>query len=144
MLYPISLSDVLTGLFVFGAALSLARNLPGLLEVLVLSKLRLAQGTAYAFTTMLNYALIGVGSLTALAIAGVQWEKLQWLAAGLSVGIGFGMQQIVSQLHLRASSHPVRAPGADRRHRHHRHHLGHGPARSGSAPPPSPTSTAGR
>lgn len=96
VLYPISLSDVLTGLFVFGAALSLARNLPGLLEVLVLSKLRLAQGTAYAFTTMLNYALIGVGSLTALAMLGVQWEKLQWLAAGLSVGIGFGMQQIVS------------------------------------------------
>ncbi len=96
VLYPISLSDVLTGLFVFGAALSLARNLPGLLEVLVLSKLRLAQGTAYAFTTMLNYLLIGVGSLTALAMLGVQWEKLQWLAAGLSVGIGFGMQQIVS------------------------------------------------
>lgn len=65
VLYPISLSDVLTGLFVFGAALSLARNLPGLLEVLVLSKLRLAQGTAYAFTTMLNYVLIGMGSLTA-------------------------------------------------------------------------------
>ena len=96
VLYPISLSDVLTGLFVFGAALSLARNLPGLLEVLVLSKLRLAQGTAYAFTTMLNYVLIGFGSLTALSMMGVQWDKLQWVAGGLSVGIGFGMKEILS------------------------------------------------
>ncbi|MGE6106316.1 mechanosensitive channel MscK [Aeromonas sobria] len=96
VLYPISLSDVITGLLILGGALSLARNLPGLLEVLVLSKMRLAQGSAYAITTMLNYTLIGVGTLTTLAMLGVQWEKLQWLAAGLSVGIGFGMQQIVS------------------------------------------------
>jgi potassium-dependent mechanosensitive channel len=96
VLYPVSLSDVLTGLFLLGVAWSLARNLPGLLEVLVLSKLKLAQGSAYAITTMLNYVLIGVGTLTSLAMFGMQWEKLQWLAAGLSVGIGFGMQQIVS------------------------------------------------
>lgn len=96
VLYPVSLRDVLTGFFMLGAAWSLARNLPGLLEVLVLSRLRLGQGTAYAITTMLNYVLMGVGTLSALALLGVQWDKLQWLAAGLSVGIGFGMQQIVS------------------------------------------------
>lgn len=57
VLYPISLSDVLTGLFLFGAALSLARNLPGLLEVLVLcqvreqARLQLAQALADAWQT---------------------------------------------------------------------------------------------
>ncbi|WP_330543893.1 mechanosensitive channel MscK [Aeromonas hydrophila] len=95
VLYPVSLSDVLTAIFMLGAAWSLARNLPGLLEVLVLSKLRLAQGTAYAITTMLNYVLIGVGTLTALSLMGMQWDKLQWLAAGLTVGIGFGLQEVV-------------------------------------------------
>ncbi|PJG59987.1 mechanosensitive channel MscK [Aeromonas cavernicola] len=95
VLYPISLSDVLTAIFMLGAAWSLARNLPGLLEVLVLSKLHLAQGTAYAITTMLNYVLIGVSTLTALSLMGMQWDKLQWLAAGLTVGIGFGLQEVV-------------------------------------------------
>ncbi len=95
VLYPVSLSDVLTAIFMLGAAWSLARNLPGLLEVLVLSKLNLAQGTAYAITTMLNYVLIGVGTLTALSLMGMQWDKLQWLAAGLTVGIGFGLQEVV-------------------------------------------------
>lgn len=96
VLFPISLSDVLIGLLLLGGALSLARNLPGLLEVLVLSRLNLAQGTAYAITTMLNYVLIGVGSLVALSMMGVQWDKLQWVAGGLSVGIGFGMKEILS------------------------------------------------
>ncbi|QNF14202.1 mechanosensitive channel MscK [Aeromonas jandaei] len=96
VLFPISLSDVLIGLLMLGGAWSLARNLPGLLEVLVLSKLNLAQGTAYAITTMLNYVLIGFGSLTALSMMGVQWDKLQWVAGGLSVGIGFGMKEILS------------------------------------------------
>ncbi|GJA54349.1 hypothetical protein KAM348_17720 [Aeromonas caviae] len=96
MQFPISLSDVLIGFLMLGGAWSLARNLPGLLEVLVLSKLNLAQGTAYAITTMLNYLLIGFGSLTALSMMGVQWDKLQWVAGGLSVGIGFGMKEILS------------------------------------------------
>ncbi|MBL0635805.1 MULTISPECIES: mechanosensitive channel MscK [Aeromonas] len=96
VMFPISLSDVLIGFLLLGGAWSLARNLPGLLEVLVLSKLNLAQGTAYAITTMLNYVLIGVGSLTALSMMGVQWDKLQWVAGGLSVGIGFGMKEILS------------------------------------------------
>ncbi len=96
VLFPISLSDVLIGFLLLGGAWSLARNLPGLLEVLVLSKLNLAQGTAYAITTMLNYVLIGFGSLTALSMMGVQWDKLQWVAGGLSVGIGFGMKEILS------------------------------------------------
>ncbi|MBL0563655.1 mechanosensitive channel MscK [Aeromonas hydrophila] len=96
VLFPISLSDVLIGLLLLGGAWSLARNLPGLLEVLVLSKLNLAQGAAYAITTMLNYVLIGFGSLTALSMMGVQWDKLQWVAGGLSVGIGFGMKEILS------------------------------------------------
>ncbi|KTA91943.1 hypothetical protein VO71_16585 [Aeromonas salmonicida subsp. smithia] len=96
VLFPISLSDVLIGFLLLGGAWSLARNLPGLLEVLVLSKLNLAQGTAYAITTILNYVLIGFGSLTALSMMGVQWDKLQWVAGGLSVGIGFGMKEILS------------------------------------------------
>ncbi|MCV5598461.1 mechanosensitive ion channel, partial [Escherichia coli] len=33
---------------------------------------------------------------TALSMMGVQWDKLQWVAGGLSVGIGFGMKEILS------------------------------------------------
>ena len=91
---PISLLDLLTSLIIIGLTIALARNLPGLLEVLVLSRLNLAQGSAYATTTLLTYLITGIGFSTTLGTLGVSWDKLQWLVAALSVGIGFGMQAI--------------------------------------------------
>ncbi|MFD2640587.1 mechanosensitive channel MscK [Pseudomonas japonica] len=91
---PISLGDLLGALVIVGITLALARNLPGLLEVLVLSKLDLAQGSAYATTTLLSYVIVGVGFVSTLSTLGVSWDKLQWLVAALSVGLGFGMQEI--------------------------------------------------
>ncbi|MCH4873829.1 MULTISPECIES: mechanosensitive channel MscK [Pseudomonas] len=91
---PISIGDVIGALVIIGISIALARNLPGLLEVLVLSRLDLGQGSAYATTTLLTYVIIGVGFVSTLSTLGVSWDKLQWLVAALSVGLGFGMQEI--------------------------------------------------
>ncbi|ARS47408.1 mechanosensitive channel MscK [Pseudomonas sp. KHPS1] len=91
---PISLMDVLGALIIVAITVALARNLPGLLEVLVLSRLKLAQGSAYATTTLLSYVLVGIGIVSTLSTLGVSWDKLQWLVAALSVGLGFGLQEI--------------------------------------------------
>ena len=90
----ISLNNLLGALLIIAITAALARNLPGLLEVMVLSKLRLAQGSAYATTTLLSYALAGFGIVATLSTLGVSWDKLQWLVAALSVGLGFGLQEI--------------------------------------------------
>ena len=91
---PISLGDMIGAAVIVGITFVLAGNLPGLLEVLVLSRLNLAQGSAYATTTLLSYVIAGVGFVSALSTLGVSWDKLQWLVAALSVGLGFGMQEI--------------------------------------------------
>lgn len=91
---PISLGDLMGALVIIGITFVLAGNLPGLLEVLVLSRLNLAQGSAYATTTLLSYTIAGVGFVSTLSALGVSWDKLQWLVAALSVGLGFGMQEI--------------------------------------------------
>lgn len=93
---PISLRDFLAALAIAVVTVALARNLPGLLEVLVLQRLTLAQGSAYATTTLLSYAISGIGIVSALSTLGVSWDKLQWLVAALSVGLGFGLQAIFS------------------------------------------------
>ncbi|MFF7706366.1 mechanosensitive channel MscK [Pseudomonas sp. NPDC007930] len=91
---PISLGDLLGAMVVVAITFVLAGNLPGLLEVFVLSKLNLKQGSAYATTTLLSYVIAGVGFVSTLSTLGVSWDKLQWLVAALSVGLGFGMQEI--------------------------------------------------
>ena len=90
----VTMGSLLFALAAFAVAWVLIRNLPGLLEVLVLSRLNMRQGTSYAITTILNYVIIGVGAMTIFGSLGVSWDKLQWLAAALSVGLGFGLQEI--------------------------------------------------
>ncbi|MGV0053151.1 mechanosensitive channel MscK [Stutzerimonas sp. 381-2] len=90
----ITLNNLLGALLIVAITIAVARNLPGLLEVLVLSKMHLAQGSAYATTTLLSYLLAGIGIVSTLSTLGVSWDKLQWLVAALSVGLGFGMQEI--------------------------------------------------
>ncbi|STV55710.1 potassium efflux system KefA protein / Small-conductance mechanosensitive channel [Klebsiella pneumoniae subsp. ozaenae] len=43
------------------------------------------QGTSYAITTILNYAIIAIGAMTVFGALGVSWDKLQ-MAGGRAVG----------------------------------------------------------
>lgn len=90
----VSLRDCLNALLIVGMTIMLARNLPGLLEVLFLSRMNLAQGTSYAAMRLLSYSISSIGIVMTLAVLGVSWNKLQWLVAALSVGLGFGLQEI--------------------------------------------------
>ncbi len=91
---PISLGDVIAALVIGTVTYLLASNLPGLLEVLVLSRLDLRQGTSYATTTLLSYVIVGAGIIITLGALGLSWDKMQWLVAALGVGLGFGLQEI--------------------------------------------------
>ncbi|KKN95366.1 hypothetical protein LCGC14_0178930 [marine sediment metagenome] len=91
---PISAGDVLGALVIIALTFTLGRNLPGLLEIMVLSRIQLGQGSSYAITTLLSYVIVSLGIFYALSALGVSWNKLQWLVAALGVGLGFGLQEI--------------------------------------------------
>lgn len=90
----VTMGSLLFAVVAFTVAWALIRNLPGLLEVLILSRLKMRQGASYTITTIMNYAIIVIGAMTVFGSLGVSWDKLQWLAAALSVGLGFGLQEI--------------------------------------------------
>ncbi|WP_228301036.1 mechanosensitive ion channel domain-containing protein [Marinobacter lipolyticus] len=93
---PITLGDLLLALLVGVGTVMAVRNLPGTLEVMVLSRMKLEPGAGYAITTLTTYILVLVGVVVFLGVIGVQWSKLQWLVAALGVGLGFGLQEIVA------------------------------------------------
>jgi potassium efflux system protein len=90
----ISLGNLGTALALLGLILFIARNLPGLLEIAVLQRFAMDAGNRYAVTAITRYAITIIGALVALNIIGFGWEKAQWLVAALSVGLGFGLQEI--------------------------------------------------
>ena len=91
---PITLKSILYGLIIFGFSLMIATNLPGLLELMILQRLDLSPGTGFAITTVSRYLVVFFGSLVGFSTLGMEWSKLQWLIAALSVGLGFGLQEI--------------------------------------------------
>lgn len=93
---PITLGDLLLALLVGVGTVLAVKNLPGTLEVMVLSRMKLEPGTGYAITTLTTYTLVLIGVVVFLGVIGMQWSKLQWLVAALGVGLGFGLQEIVA------------------------------------------------
>lgn len=77
----------------------LARSLPRLFEILVLRRLgSIDPGSRHAFSTLMAYLVIMVGVIWASSILLIQWGDIQWLVAAISVGLGFGLQEIFGNL----------------------------------------------
>jgi potassium efflux system protein len=92
----ISLGDVLVLVATIWLSFALARFLDTVLNEDVFPRIDLPRGVPYAISTLTRYTLIVIGFMVALAAAGIELGKLTIIAGGLGVGIGFGLQTIVS------------------------------------------------
>lgn len=91
---PINISHLLEAAAALVLTLVATRNIPGLLEIVLLQRLPVEPGTRYAVTTLFRYAIAVAGIIAACAVLGITWSKVHWLVAALSVGLGFGLQEI--------------------------------------------------
>lgn len=72
------------------------QNLPGLLEVTFLRALELESGVRNAIITICQYTIIAIGAAVAFTTIGLDMANFGWIAAALSVGLGFGLQEVVA------------------------------------------------
>jgi potassium efflux system protein len=93
---PITIYNLFLAVIIAAITFVSARNLPGVLEISILNRLSLDSGARYAFTTVCRYVITAIGVIIAFSTIGFRWSQLQWLLAALSVGIGFGLQEIVA------------------------------------------------
>jgi potassium efflux system protein len=93
---PVTLADLGLALVIGLATFVFAKQIPAVLEMILLRSADVTAGGRYTVTTLTTYAIITVGLLVVFALIGVQWSQLQWLVAALGVGIGFGLQEIVA------------------------------------------------
>lgn len=93
-LLPVTLGSLVLAIAVFILTISAARNIPSLLEITVLRRLSIDSGLQYALTTVCRYTISVAGCIMMFQLLGVTWASVQWLAAAVTVGLGFGLQEI--------------------------------------------------
>jgi potassium-dependent mechanosensitive channel len=92
----ISVSGILTFLGVLLATFLLAAIIRFVLEEEILPRLKLPRGVPFTIATTARYAILVFGILLAFSAAGISLSRFTLLAGGLGVGLGFGLQNLVS------------------------------------------------
>ncbi len=95
-LVPTTLADLLLAILIAIVTFVATRRFPALLEIILLQHFSISSGVHYAAITLSRYSIAAIGTLLALNTIGASWSQVQWLAAALGVGIGFGLQEIVA------------------------------------------------
>ena len=90
----VTLTSLFLALIIVLITIITARNIPGLLELVILQRLPLDRGVRFAIETLTRYIIVIVGVVMAFGEIGLGWSKVQWLVAAMTVGLGFGLQEI--------------------------------------------------
>ncbi len=92
----LGVDDVLLAVLIVAATILFARHLPDMSEVLLFPYVQWDAGLRYTFLTLSRYVLLFFALWRSLALLHVNWSSIQWIVAAVSVGVGFGLQEIVS------------------------------------------------
>ena len=96
VMVPVTLGKVFLALLISVLGWVFLGRIPGLLEILLRQKMGVRPASAYAATRVFQYAATGILVAAVLSSLGGSWSQIQWAVAALSVGIGFGLQEIVA------------------------------------------------
>lgn len=93
---PITITSILVGLVIILAFVILSRGLRRVIKTRLFPRYKLDQGIQLAILKVLHYLMMGLGIIVAVQTIGLNLTSLAVVFGLLSVGIGFGLQNIVS------------------------------------------------
>ncbi len=87
---------IIIALVVLFASFYVSRYLKKFLDEKAFHKLHIEHGLKHTMSTLIRYMIIGVASLIGLHLAGIPLKSITIFAGAFGIGIGFGMQNIIS------------------------------------------------
>ncbi|MEI6970589.1 MAG: mechanosensitive ion channel domain-containing protein [bacterium] len=98
--YPLSagmtVGSLARGLLVFIASFWVSREAKAIFARRVLARTPMDKATSETFSAVLGYLIIVLGFLVGLNVAGSSLKNLTLLAGAVTVGVGFGLQNVIN------------------------------------------------
>jgi small-conductance mechanosensitive channel len=94
--FSITPGGVLEFILTVWAAYLLSKFLRFILREDVYPRLNITPGISYAFSSLIHYFILALGTIVAMAFMGIDLSKLTVLTGAFGIGIGFGLQSIVN------------------------------------------------
>ena len=91
---PTTARHALMATIILFAAVVIGRHLPALIQITLLSRVHFDKGGRHAISILMRYLVALIGVILACRMMNITWGSVQWLAAGITVGLGFGLQEI--------------------------------------------------
>jgi potassium efflux system protein len=92
----VTAAGLLAALGIAAVTFAAARNVRGVLELTLFRIVQLDTGGRYAITAICRYVVAIAGLSATCGHLGIGWAQLNWLVAAMTVGLGFGLQEIVA------------------------------------------------
>src|SRR5215469_61256 len=94
--FNVTVGGILAFLITVWVSFLISKFLRFVLEEDVYHHFHLARGVPYAISTMVHYVILLIGFFVALGALGIDLTKLTILVSAFSVGIGFGLQNVIN------------------------------------------------
>ncbi|PRD45122.1 mechanosensitive ion channel protein [Phyllobacterium phragmitis] len=94
--FSISFTSIFTGLLLFVIGYFITRWFQNWLDGSVMARGRVDSGVRNSIRTVVGYLGLALAALVGISAAGINLSNLALVAGGLSLGIGFGLQNVVS------------------------------------------------
>ena len=90
------LAQAMEFVLVIGAAMLVARLVRYEFRKVCTSRFRMERGHAYALSKVIHYAIMIAGFYVAISMTGIDMMKFNILIGAFTVGIGFGLQNVIN------------------------------------------------
>ncbi len=90
----VTLADIFISILIIVLTFAASRHLPLAMDSLLLIQLPFDSGSRYAIRTVTKYLLVLCGFIIILRYIGISWTSVSMVAAAVTVGLGFGLQEI--------------------------------------------------
>jgi len=92
----VSVGDVIAFFLTIYLAFVVSSIVRVVLEEEVFPRARLRPGLPYALTSLMRYTIICLGFILAIAVLGVNFDRITVLGGAFGIGVGFGLQNVVN------------------------------------------------